>query len=44
MRNMGTGLQRVFKAAANEISQVLPNLGESISEVYYFIPEPRKFA
>ena len=42
--NMGKGLHKVFKAVANEIFQVLPILGESGSEVSYFIPEPRKFS
>ena len=41
---MGKGLQKVFKATINEISQVLPTLGESGSEVSYFIPDPRSFA
>ena len=36
--NMGRGLQKVFKAIVNKISQVLPVLGESESEVSYFIP------
>ena len=42
-RNMGKGLQKVFKAVVNEISQDLPILGESGSKVSYFIPEPRNF-
>ena len=29
MRNMGKGLHKVFKAVVNDISQALPNLGES---------------
>ena len=41
---MGKGLYKVFKAVVNEILQVLPILGESGSEVYYFIPEPRKIS
>ena len=41
---MGKGLHKVFKAVVNEISQVLPILGESGSQVSYFIPEPRKFS
>ena len=41
---MGRGLYKVFKAIVDEISQVLPILGESGSEVSYFIPEPRSFA
>ena len=42
-QNMGKGLHKVFKAVVNETSQVLPILGESGSEVSYFIPEPRNF-
>ena len=38
-QNMGKGLHKVFKAVVNDISQVLPILGESVSEVSYFIPE-----
>ena len=34
----------IFKASGNDILQVLPILGESGSEVSYFIPEPRNFA
>ena len=41
---MGKGLHNVFKTVVKEISQVLLILGESGSEVSYFIPEPRKFA
>ena len=41
---MGKGLQKVFKAIVNEILQVLPIMGESGSEVSYFVPEPRNFA
>ena len=37
---MGKGLHKLFKAVVNKISQVLPILGESGSEVSYFIPEP----
>ena len=40
---MGKGLQKVSKAVVNDIFQVLPILGESRSEDYYFIPEPRNF-
>ena len=36
-QNMGKGLHKVFKAIVNYISQVLPILGESGSEVSYFI-------
>ena len=42
-QNMGKVLYRVFKTVVNEISQYLPPLGESGSEVYYFIPEPINF-
>ena len=41
---MGKGLHKVFKAVVNEISQALPILDESESEVSYFIPEPSNFA
>ena len=41
---MGKGLHKVFKAVVNEISQVLPILGESGSQVSYFVPEPRNFS
>ena len=44
MQNMDKGLHKLFKAVVNKISQVLPILGKSGSEVSYFIPEPRKFA
>ena len=43
IQNMGKGLHEVFKAAANDISLALPILGESISEVPYFIPGPIRF-
>ena len=43
-QNMGKGIHKVFIAVVNEILQVLPILGESGSEVYYFILEPRNFA
>ena len=43
-RNMGKGLQKVSKAVVNDISQALPVLVESVSEVSYFIPEPRNFS
>ena len=38
------GLHKVFKDVVNNIFQALPILGESGSEVSYFIPEPRKFS
>ena len=41
---MGKVLHKLFKAIINEILQVLPILGESGSQVSYFILEPRKFA
>ena len=41
---MGKGLQKVLKAVVNLFLQDLLILGESESEVSYFIPEPRKFA
>ena len=41
---MGKGLHIAFNAFVNEISQVLPILGESGSAVSYFIPEPRNFS
>ena len=41
---MGKGLHKVFKTVVEEISQYLPTLGESGSEVSYFIPELRNFA
>ena len=44
MQNMGKGLHKVFQTVVKEISQDLPPLGESDSEVFHFIPEPRNFA
>ena len=41
---MVIGLHKLFKAVINEISQDLPILDESESEVSYFIPEPINFA
>ena len=41
---MGKGLHKVFKAVVNEIFQDLPILGESGSEVSYFILEHRDFS
>ena len=43
-QNMGKGLHTLFKAVVNNISQALPILGESDSEVSYFIPESRNFS
>ena len=36
---MGKVLQKIYKVVVNEISQALPTLVESGSEVSYFIPE-----
>ena len=44
MQSMGKGLNNLFKSVVKDISQVLPPLGESGSEVSYFIPETRHFA
>ena len=41
---MGKGVHKVFKAVLKDISQDLPHLGESGSEVSHFIPEPRNFS
>ena len=41
--NTVKGLQKVFSTIVKEISQELANLRESGSEVFHFIPEPRKF-
>ena len=35
---MGIGLQMVFKTVVQDISQDLPPLGESGSEVSYLVP------
>ena len=43
-QNMGKVLHKLFKTVIKEISQDLPPLGESGSEVSHFIPEPRNFA
>ena len=43
-QNMGKGLHKLFKTVDNDISQAVSNLGESRSEISYFIPEPRNFA
>ena len=42
--NMGKGLHKVFSTIAKEILQKLTNFGQSGSEVFHFIPEPRNFA
>ena len=44
MKKMGKGLHMVFKTIVKDILQDLPTLGESGSEVFHFIPEPRNFA
>ena len=41
---MGKGLHKVFSTVVKEIFRSLTALGESGSEVYHFIPEPRNFA
>ena len=41
---MGISLHMVFKDVVNEILQTLPILGESGSEVSYFILEPIEFS
>ena len=43
-RNMGKGLNKLFKTVVKEISQELPPLVESGSEVSHFIPKPRNFS
>ena len=43
-RNMGKGSHKVFKTVAEDISQDLPPLKESGSEVSHFITETRKFS
>ena len=40
----GKRLHKVFSTVVKEISRELTPLGESVSEVSYFIPEPRNFA
>ena len=41
---MGKCLHKVFTNVVKEILQYIPPLGESGSEVYYFIPESRKIS
>ena len=43
-QRMSKVLHKVFKTVVKDILQELKHLGESDSEVYYFIPEPRNFA
>ena len=40
---MGKGLHNFFRYVVNDISQVLPIMGESGSEVSHLIPESRNF-
>ena len=44
MHKMGKDLHKVFSTTVKEIFQELTNFGESGSEVFHFIPEPRNFA
>ena len=41
MWNMVKGLHKVFKTIVKDVSQDLPPFGQSGSEVYHFILEPR---
>ena len=41
---MGKGLHKTFQTVVKDILQELTPLGESGSEVYHFIPEPRNFS
>ena len=43
-QNMGNFLHKLFKTVLQDISQDLPPLGESGSEVSHFIIEPRNFS
>ena len=43
-QNMSKGLHKVFKTFVKEISQDLPPLVESGSEIPHFITEPRNFS
>ena len=43
-RSMVKGLHKVFSMVVKDILQELTPLGESGSEVFHFIPEPRNFA
>ena len=43
-QNMGKVFHKVFSTVEKDITQDLPPLGESGSEVSHFIPEPRNFA
>ena len=41
---MGKGSHKVIRNIVKDIYQYLPHLGESCSEISYFIPEHRNFA
>ena len=41
---MGKTSHNVFTTVVKDISQYLPTLGETGSEVSYLIPDPRNFA
>ena len=41
---MGKGLHKLFSTVVKETLQELTALGESDSEFFHFIPEPRNFA
>ena len=41
---MGKGSHKFFKTVVNELNNALANLGESVSEVSPFIPEPMNFS
>ena len=43
-QTMGKDLHRVFKTVVKDISQELPTLEQSGSEVSHFVPETRNFA
>ena len=40
---MGKVLHKLFRSVVNELSEALPTLVESSSEIYYFVQEPRNF-
>ena len=41
---MNKGIHKLYKVVVNELNNLLPALGESVSEVSQFIPEPRNLA
>ena len=43
-QSMGKCLHKVFSTVVKDISQELTSLGEYVSEVFHFIPEPRNFS